>query len=269
MLKKYMLKSLFTFCLLTTSVALGQTVIFTEDFESGIPSTWGVRNLDGKTPAGAVSEYAAAYISKMDPDDTNNLTASSTSFFSPVGIANRWLITESIALGGYGNSFQWKAKSHDPSYPETYLVLVSTSDTLIASFTDTLGYVVQENEDWTTRTVNLSALGYNNQTIYVAFILQTDDGFKFYLDDVTASKEDPVGLQEETIIQLSIKALDNDGLFEINSELSFDQIVVYDEMGKVVVEANSKIIDLRQEKSGLYFVQARKDNELFFSKLKK
>ncbi len=262
-----MIKSLFAFCFLTSTLAIGQTVIFTEDFESGIPATWGIRNVDGFTPDASVSEYTDAYISKMDPDDSMNLTASSTSFFSPVGEANRWLITQPIVLGGYGNSFQWKAKSHDPSYPETYLVLVSTTDTLMASFTDTLGFVVQENEDWTTRTVDLSALGYDNQTVYVAFILQTDDGFKFYLDDVTASKEDPVGLVEEIIVQLSMKTLDANGLFEINSDLSFDRVIVYHETGSVVLTTTEKRIDLRSAKSGMYFLQAVIGNQLFLSKL--
>lgn len=259
-------KSLFAVLLFSSSISISQTTVLFEDFQSEIPITWEIRDIDGQTPDASVSEYTAGYISKIDPDDTTNLTASSTSYFSPVGTANRWLITPPIVLGAYGNAFEWRAKSHDASYPETYLVLVSTTDNLEASFTDTLGYVIQEDADWITRSVNLSANGYDNATIYVAFILQTDDGFKFYLDDVKASKEDPVGLTENLIVELSMKTIES-GLYEINSAKNFENVLVYNEMGMVISDSKSKTIDIRKEKSGLYFVRALDGTQLFVSKL--
>lgn len=254
--------------LLTSSFSFTQTVILTEDFQSGIPAAWEIRDLDGFTPDSVVIEYTAGYISKVDPADLTsvNLTASSTSFFDPTGTANRWLITPPIVMGAFGNSFEWKAKSHDASYPETYLVLVSTTDNLEASFTDTIGFIIQELADWTTRTVDMSVAGFDNQTIYVAFILQTADGFKFYIDDVVASKDDPVGLEENLTQNLSLKTIGN-GLFEINSELAFENVRVLDNMGRVIQETADKTIDLRNEEKGLYFVQARSGNELFVSKI--
>lgn len=262
-------KFLLFFAFTGASFAFGQTVVFTEDFQFGIPNVWQVRNLDGFTPDTAVAEYTQAYISKLDPSDTLNvnLTASSTSYFSPVGIANRWLISPGIQLGPYGNSVEWKAKSHDPSYPETYLVLVSKTDDLAASFTDTIGYVVQEYADWTTRTVNLSDLGFDNETIFVAFILQTDDGFKFYVDDFSISIEDPVGLEEKQVNQLRLKTLDPSGLYEIASETEIEELKVVDAQGRLIVQKSGKIIDIRSEKSGIYFVQAKVGNDLFYSKL--
>ncbi len=270
MIFRNMKKTLLFAAIFGSTVAFGQTTILSEDFQSGIPATWTMLDLDGQTPDSSVSEYTAAYISKLDPADTNtaNLTASSTSYFSPVGTANRWLISPAIALGAYGNFFEWKAKSHDPSYPEDYLVMVSTTDTQEASFTDTIGFVLQEFADWTTRTVDLSSQGFDNQTIYVAFILQTDDGFKFYLDDVVATKDDPVGLKENGIQDLSLKTIEN-GLFEINTEVAFDQVRVLDNMGRVVLETTNLTIDLRAENSGIYFVQAIRGNELFVSKVVK
>ncbi len=258
---------LFTFTLIS-GLSFSQTVVLSEDFQSGIPSTWEVRNLDGKTPDASVSEYTAAYISKMDPADSMNFTASSTSYFAPVGVANRWLITPPIVLGAYGNAIEWKAKSHDASYPETYLVLASSTDTLTASFTDTIGYVVQEFNDWTVRTADLSELGLDNQTIYVAFILQTNDGFKFYLDDIEFTKNDPAGILENEIAGLSLKTIES-GLYVIDSKLSFDNIQVYDAMGKIVLETTNKTIDLRAENSGLYFIQARRGNLVFNNKISK
>ncbi len=259
-------KTLLVGIILTAHITFGQTLIFTEDFQSGIPTTWEFRNLDGKTPNAAVSEYTSAYISKIDPEDSLNLTASSTSFFSPIGTANRWLITPPIVMGAYGNSIEWKAKSHDASYPETYLVLVSSTDSLEASFTDTIGYIIQEYADWTTRSVNLSAKGLDNQTIYVAFILQTNDGFKFYLDDVSASKEDPLGLAESANDDLSLKSF-GDGKYEIVSNQTPEEVLVMDEMGRIVLQGTSKDIDLSQFKAGLYFVQATIDQKTFSAKL--
>lgn len=256
---------------LFSSLSIGQTVIFSEDFNSGIPNVWQYRDLDGRTPDSSVIEYTEAYISKADPADTTgiNLTASATSYFSPVGTANRWLITPGIQLGAYGNSFSWKAKSHDPSYAETYLVLASKTDDNEASFTDTLGFVIEEYADWTTRTANLSELGLDNETVFVAFILQTNDGFKFYIDDVEFSIEDPAALQEKEIQTLALKTIDPSGWYEIDTNEMPTSVNVHDAQGRLVKAIQGKTIDLRQEKSGVYFVQAEIANTQYFIKVAK
>lgn len=181
-----------------------QTVIFTENFDAGASTGFTVVDNDGLTPNAAVSEFTEAWIRLADPDNTSDTVMGSTSYFEPVGQADRWLITPAITVGGFGNIFYWEAKSHDASFPDDYLVLVSTTDNATASFTDTIGSVIEENADWTARSANLSNSGYNNQTIYIAFVNRTNDGFKLYVDDIRVEIEDPVGLEEATIQSLVI-----------------------------------------------------------------
>ena len=113
--------ALITFSSLNT---FAQTTIISEDFQSGIPVSFSIVDNDGLTPNSAVAEYTSAWISIADPEDNMNMVAGSTSFFEPVGEADRWLITPLLVLGNYGNSISWDAKSHDASFPDDYLVLV-------------------------------------------------------------------------------------------------------------------------------------------------
>lgn len=245
-----------------------QVDIFTEDFQSGIPSTWGLRNYDGNTPEASVSEYTQPWISKVDPDSSANLTASSTSYFSPIGIANRWLISPPITLGSYGNIFSWRARSHDASFPDNYLILVSKTDTAMSSFTDTVGLIIGEYVNWTNRSANLSNLGLDNETIYLAFILQTNDGFKLYVDDLKVQKEDPVGLEEKNADLIKIQTLEN-SVFKILGDFNLLDVTVLNSNGQLVKADKTNTIDLSNEKPGIYFLQVQTSKGLFYRKVVK
>ena len=181
---------------LLTGMSTAQTVIYNEDFESGAPVAFTIIDNDGLTPAMAVSEFTEAWIRLADPDNPTDTVMGSTSFFSPTGTADRWLISPAIALGGYGNVLSWEARSHDPSFPDDYMVVVSSTDTQLASFIDTVGSVIQENATWTNRSVNLSEYGLDNQTVHVAFINKTNNGFKLYIDDINMLIEDTLSVQD-------------------------------------------------------------------------
>jgi hypothetical protein len=251
--KRNLLSLLFCLCLFVLS-GWSQVNIFTEDFQSGIPSSWGLRNFDGLTPDASVAEYASAWISKVDIDSSANLTASSTSFFSPAGIANRWLISPGITLGFYGNILTWRARSHDASFPDNYIVLVSKTDTAKASFTDTLGYIIGEYVDWTNRSANLSNLGVDNETIYLAFVLQTNDGYKLYIDDIEVTKEDPLGLSENIGEYLEVVTIEN-GLYSLKGNFELIETKVFNSLGQLIVIEKNNELDIKRENSGIYFIQ--------------
>ena len=194
--------NLFFFTLFLSSF-WAQTTVFETGFDNGIPSSMSLVNNDLNTPNDAVSEYTAAWICVSDPENESDSVAASTSWFNPIDTADRWLITPALALGSYGNDIKWNAKSQDASFPDDYYVLVSTSGTDLSNFTDTIGYIQQENFEWVERSVNLSELGYNDQTIYIAFVLRTYDGFKLYLDDILVTKEDDASLAKIVLAILS------------------------------------------------------------------
>jgi hypothetical protein len=195
---------LFGAILISSSALCAQTDLFLTDFQTGIPGAYTIVDNDNLTPAAQVSEYTDAWIVVTDPNNPTDSVAASTSFFEPTGTADRWLITPAMNLGAFGNYISWSARSQDASFPDSYRVLLSTTDNDIASFTDTLGSIAGEYVEWTDRFVNLSTQGYANQTVYVAFVNVTENGFKLYLDDIRAWKEDPVSVNELSNISFKI-----------------------------------------------------------------
>ena len=247
----------FLFSILPT---FSQTIVFSENFQNGIPPTFTIVDNDGNTPALAVSEYINAWISIQDPDNLADTVAASTSYFTPQDTASRWLITPPIQLGAFGNYFSWEARSHDPSYPDDYLVLVSTTDNQLASFTDTIGFVIEESFDWAYREVDLSDEGYDNQTIYIAFVNKTYDGFKLYLDDFEARKEDvtQVSMHEmNKVIAYPNPATDN---ISFSSSASIEKITILSAAGTLMLTTANTTIDLSDFPSGIYFARIASNN---------
>lgn len=252
---------IFTSCiaLAVSAFSFAQTDILNEDFQLGFPSAWTIVDVDQQTPDPAVSEYSSAWIIKGDPLNPADSVVSSTSFFNPAGRADKWLITPPITLGNYGNILSWNARSHDPSYPDNYKVMISTSNQ-VADFQDTVRLIVLENPEWTAREINLSDLGFNGQTVYLAFVNNTDDGFKLYLDDIRVRKNDPAGVQE--IEELNAQIYPNPAAenFKITGKAEIEQIYIYTSEGKLIREMNyqnGSSVNISDLDQGIYFVKMR------------
>ena len=181
-----------------------QTSILQETFNSGIPANWTVVIEDTNTVHPNVSAFSPGWIALVDPDNNTDTIVGSTSYFTSPAQASRWLITPPLALGAYGNILRWEGKVHDPSFADGYLVLVSTTDAQLSSFTDTLRVIGEESENWLQREINLSDSGYVSQTIYLAFVNKSYDKFKLYLDDFSVTINDPVGIQEAALVDLNL-----------------------------------------------------------------
>ena len=213
-------------------------------------------NNDGLLPDPSVSEYSNAWIVVSDPENPNDSVASSTSFFSPTGIANRWLITPLLNLGSYGNTLQWEAKSQDASYPDDYLVLVSTTDMELSSFTDTIGYIIGENANWSTRQVNLSTEGYNDSSIYIAFVNVTEDGYKLYVDDIKVWKDDPSSVNELVQnVSLSVYPNPTKDLLNVISSEKFTSLKLFDVNGRLLQSTEDNQLTMLKYPEGIYFMK--------------
>lgn len=225
------------------------------DFQSGIPTNFTIVDADANTPDAQVSEFTSAWIAYDDPDSTTNKVAASTSFFSVEDTASRWLITPALQLGTFGNYVSWNAKSHDPSFPDDYYVFISTTGTQQSDFLDTVGYVEEENFEWTNREVNLSLEGFNSQQIYIAFVNRTYDGFKLYIDDINVRKEDPVSVSELEGLQFKVYPNPFQSQLTIKSEEEIDAIRLFSVSGNLLLETRDQQIDLTHFEKGYYFIQ--------------
>jgi len=246
------------FSIAIASVSFGQTEILNEDFQSGFPSGWTMIDVDQQIPNAEVSEYTSPWIIKTDPENPLDSVISCTSYYTPEGQANKWLITPAITLGAYGNILTWNVKSHDPSYPDSYKVLISLTGNDVASFTDTLRRVVLESPDWLTREVNMSELGYNGQTVYIAFVNTTNKGYKFYLDDIKVRKEDPLGIKEISMPEANIYPNPVQGSFKISGNYDIDRVAIYTTDGKLIRESAysaGEQLDVQYLQPGIYLAK--------------
>jgi hypothetical protein len=234
--------------------AQAQTSLLQTDFQAGIPSNYTLLNLDAAAPHPQVLEYASGWITAPDPENTTDTVAAVSSYFEDADSANRWLITPQLQLGSFGNFISWEAKSHDPSFPDDYLVLVSTTTNDPAAFTDTIGSVQEENFEWTFREFNLSGAGFNDSTIYVAFVLRTLDGFKLYLDDIQVRKDEPVGFAEHETIKFDVYPNPSNDLINIQVSQDFQRIELKSTSGQLLRTSDESSMNINDLKPGPYFL---------------
>ena len=247
---------LFSTALIITGASNAQTEIYNEDFQSGFPINYSIVDNDGLTVNAAVSDLSDAWILLADPDNMTDSIMGSTSFFEPTGEADRWLISSPITLGTFGNMLYWEARSHDPSFPDDYFVLVSRTDTQLASFTDTVKAILNELEDWQSRSANLSEYGLDNETVHVAFVNSTIDGFKLYIDDIRVEIEDPASINELTDVQITTFPNPSSDYIEVYGSQFFNSFKIVSLTGEVILSSTIAKIDIRSLHAGHYFIVA-------------
>lgn len=248
-----------------------QITLFSTDFQTGIPSNYSILNNDGNTPYSTMTEFIGqnSWISLQDPDSTTNLVAAATSYFENPDSADRWLITPQITLSSFGNYLTWKAKSHDASFPDDYIVLLSTTDNSPSSFTDTIGNVEQENFEWTKREVNLSNLSLNDSSIYIAIVLRSFDGFKLYVDDIQVRGEDATSINEISTEDFKVYPNPFSEKIHIQSDKNIEFISIIDLNGKTLSKTTNKTINLDFLQSGYYFIVLNSEKKQFTYKVLK
>ena len=191
--------------------------IFSEDFD-GIPgptaggpgtylfpSGWVLANVDGFTPAGAVSYVNEAWERREDFNfSVADSAAFSTSWYVPMGQADDWMITPAINIGS-ASTLKWNAVAYDPSYPDGYEVRISTTTQDVAGClaNPVLFSISSENSTWTERTVDLALAGYANQTVYIAFRNHSTDMFLLLIDDILVEDTQPYDAQLTSVLQPS------------------------------------------------------------------
>ncbi len=187
-----MKKQLLAIAVLTAGIASAQT--FSENFSSttapGLPATWLQNNVDGNTVAASAtfSFGTNAWVSRNYSASTDPATAAhgklvvSTSWYTPAGIANDWLITPSFVVPANG-VLAWDAIATDAGFPDGYVVAISTTGTTTASFTNTLLTVAAENPTWNSRAISLNT--YAGQTVRIAFVNNSNDMNVLLLDNIS------------------------------------------------------------------------------------
>jgi len=163
-----------------------------EDFEpeatGGIDLTgWTMIDVDGRTPDADVDFMTSAWVFGEDGFESgaDNTVAVSTSYYSPTGRADDWLITPQLSLDAHA-TLSWRSYAPNEDFRDGYEVRVSTTTPDVAGFTANAAVfsVSSDVTSWANHTIDLAAAGYANQNVYVAFRNNTNDRFLLFIDDV-------------------------------------------------------------------------------------
>lgn len=173
-----MKKRLLTVFAVVLGVSSLNAQIFSESFDTEIPATWTIIDVDGLTSTSSQSAWASWAWNAGD--------ASSSSWYdnSGTGPTNDWLITPGIAVPATGTfQVEFDASSHEANYLEEYEVVYSTTGNTVADFTaPALLNVIDEAEAGTFRTAVIPAAA-NGQTIYLAIHHTSNDESMLHIDN--------------------------------------------------------------------------------------
>jgi hypothetical protein len=242
-MKKLQLFTLILTLSFSSALAQNDTLLF-EDFtvdptanyaafNGGTDTGWVNMDLDGLADANGRPQewyWSPGGFAFVDSVDACLFSSSWLTGFLP---GNRnWLITPPLDIIDASAVLSWaSAPRQTPLYVDGYTVMVSTSDNLEASFTDTLfqaaqylsgsgfdfsaytfspGFVHGEDGTYTEfdatsdssrlkgvfRPFSASLAAYAGQSIYIAFVHDADDDNLVSLDDILVTGTLPVGVSE-------------------------------------------------------------------------
>jgi hypothetical protein len=172
-----------------TFLSATSQIILSEDFQGlgGVmPAGWSLINQDGLTPNPSVAYVNNAWIVREDFSlNASDTAAFSTSWYTPEGTSNDWMITPLINLTSNA-LLSWNAVTYDPLYPDGYEVRISTTTPTIAGFNahPPLLTVGAESTTWTSHSINLATAGYANQPVYIAWRNNSVNQFILLVDDI-------------------------------------------------------------------------------------
>lgn len=237
------------------SYSFGQITELSENFDAGLPSGWTMYN-DANTPDNSVAEYNEAWILVEKIGIPGDSIISSTSYFDPVGEADRWLITPKLRMGSEGNILSWNEFSYDASFPDSYIVLISTTTTEKTSFTDTLFTIAGADPSWLERSFDLAEEGYTTDSVYVAFVNNSDDMFKLALDSIQLVRDVPLSINDLENEFPVISVFPNPATDQIYIDGDIASVKLFNLTGQEMISTNSKTIQVGHFPSGVYLVNA-------------
>lgn len=165
-------------------------VIFSCDFEGGIPSSFATYDLDMNQPSRSMKKYGfsqgvawVGYTENADSENENSV-AYSGSWYTEVAPSNDWMITPAISIDDKRSILGWKAYALDADRPDGYSVFISESGNSPEDFKDEPVFTVSgENSYWTLHTLSLEK--WVGKDIYIAFVNNSEDCNLLAVDDIT------------------------------------------------------------------------------------
>jgi len=164
----------------TTSCGSAMSLPFAEDFESADfpPACW--TSYRGTNGLGTVYDWMAV------TDPQQGVKAAFVRYEDVTGgLAEDWLVSPLISINALSTLSFYQKQSYDLEFNSNYSIRISTT-----SQTDPNSFITQEFWDesdfgtsYTEQTINLGA--YTGQDIYIAFVMENDDGDDWFIDNIS------------------------------------------------------------------------------------
>ncbi len=177
---------------------------------------------------------------------------------------DNYLVTPQLSLGT-DESLYYVVKASSPAYPaEHYSILISTTGSDIADFSDVLFTETLRKAEWLGRSINLSA--YNDQTVYLAFRhYDVTDKERIHIDVVKLPGTvicNPTAVTELDNVELRLFPNPATDKLNITSSLQGAATVrVFDALGRIVLENNVSLSqaaftqNISSLENGIYTIQ--------------
>jgi len=295
--------------LLAGQIASAQDTLLTEKFETGGPDNFSLNpptgaeafwiNFDGDgLPDGSSGGRPLEWFAGLgyDLNDTNNTVAVSNSWTNDASTAiQNWIMSPPITVGDGSYTLYWKSASYQtPLYLDGYKVLVSTTNNLETSFTDTLAkfvhgadgqYVLYTGDSARFRGLlrpdSVSLAAYAGQTIYIGFVADSHDDNLLFLDDILVYSPTANAINENKAQNFNMEVFPNPTSKSSRVNFYVDRfspvvISLIDMEGKVVktIDRGQLMtgnhfadIDLTNIPQGNYFIQISSNYKTEASKL--
>ena len=204
-------KILFATAILISSISFCQT-IFSEDFDGSqlLPLNWTVYNVDNNTPATPVNNITEAWTILENSESGTGNHIVSTSWYSPAGTSNDWIVTPSITIPATGYFLEFDVMAKDISFPDQFSVYINTVGNQVANFTmPALILDSIPSNSYSRKSIDLSA--YSGQTIYIAIVNSSFDKYLLFVDNIIVripTQNDAI-LTNATLNRFSMINMDN------------------------------------------------------------
>ncbi len=169
------------------------------DFTYGIPADWVLIDNDGNTPSNSAKKFGfdvgVAWV--CTTDDDKNAVASSTSWYSPSGTSDDWMILSPVEITDE-TTLSWRARAVDSKYRDGYAVYISTTGNTLDDFAglDPIFEVGEEEATWATHSLSLA--DYAGSETWVAFVNNSTNKSRLFVDDIAIMAPKPLVLELAT-----------------------------------------------------------------------
>lgn len=175
-------------------------VVMSENFDAStsLPAGWAQYNVDGLTPNTNVNYMGTnAWMARANSVTGVGNHMVSTSWYTPAGTSNDWLVSPSIAVPASGSYFaQFDAMAPDTQFPDGFKVYISTSGNTVSAFSGApVLTVAAAPGTYTGYSIPLAA--YAGQNIYIAIQNYSNDMFLLFMDNFVVRQP----LNDDAILQ--------------------------------------------------------------------